>query len=56
MVGISSAALTEDQGGETPIVIAVLFVTAIEAIVNLACAGFGIAWLRLRPGLNNNPT
>ncbi|MBL4699538.1 MAG: flippase-like domain-containing protein [Phycisphaerales bacterium] len=52
MVGISSAALTEDQGGETPIVIAVLFVTAIEAIVNLACAGFGIAWLRLRPGLN----
>lgn len=56
MVGISSAALAEDQTGETPIIIAVLFVTAIEAIVNLACAGFGIAWLRLRPGLNTNPT
>lgn len=54
MVGISSAALTEDQTGETPIIIAVLFVTAIEAIVNLACAGFGIAWLRLRPGLTLN--
>lgn len=51
MVGISSAALSEDQSGEAPIIIAVLFVTAIEAIVNLACAGFGIAWLRLRPGL-----
>ncbi len=51
MVGISSAALTENQSGETPIIIAVLFVTAIEAIVNLACAGFGLAWLKARPGL-----
>jgi hypothetical protein len=55
MVGISSAALTQDTSGQTPIVIAVLFVTGIESIVNLACAGFGIAWLRLRPGLNVKP-
>jgi len=54
MVGISSAALAQDQTGEAPIIIAVLFVTAIESIVNLACAGFGIAWLRLRPGLDLN--
>jgi len=53
MVGISSAAIAQDQTGETPIFIAVLFVTAIESIVNLACAGFGIAWLRLRPGLES---
>ncbi len=51
MVGISSAAIDQNAEGETPILIAVLFVTAIESIVNLACAGFGIAWLRLRPGL-----
>lgn len=51
MVGISSAALTEDNSGQTPIIIAVLFVTAIESIANLACAGFGVVWLRLRPGL-----
>ncbi len=55
MVGISSAALAENTNGETPIVIAVLFVTAVESIVNLACAGFGLAWLKARPGLARNP-
>ena len=52
MVGISSAALAENTTGETPIIIAVLFVTAIESIVNLACAAFGLAWLKARPGLS----
>jgi len=52
MVGISSAAIAEDATGQTPIIIAVLFVTAIESIVNLACAGFGIAWLKARRGLD----
>lgn len=51
MVGISSAAITQDQTGQVPIAATVLFVTAAEALVNLACAGFGIAWLRARPGL-----
>ncbi|MGV6815339.1 MAG: lysylphosphatidylglycerol synthase domain-containing protein [Phycisphaerales bacterium] len=51
MVGISSAAIAENPDGQAPIVVAVLFVTAIESVVNLACAGFGVAWLRLRPGL-----
>ena len=54
MVGISSAAIVEDQSGQTPIVIAVLFVTAIESVVNLGCAGFGIVWLRLRPGTSQS--
>ena len=51
MVGISSAAITQDHSGQVPIAATVLFVTAAEALVNLACAGFGIAWLRARPGL-----
>ncbi len=55
MVGISSAAIAEDATGQTPIIIAVLFVTAIESVVNLACAAFGLAWLKARPGLNGNP-
>ncbi len=55
MVGISSVALTEDASGQTPIIIAVLFVTAIESVVNLACAAFGLAWLKARPGLEQNP-
>lgn len=55
-VGISAAALSEDPSGQAPIAIAVLFVTAIESIVNLACAGFGVAWLRLRPGLVSTGT
>lgn len=55
-VGISTAALSEDPTGQAPIAIAVLFVTAIESIVNLACAAFGVAWLRLRPGLAQSTT
>ncbi|MDF1810302.1 MAG: hypothetical protein P1U42_11465 [Phycisphaerales bacterium] len=51
LVGISSAAITKDESGTVPIAATVLFVTAVEALVNLGCAGFGIAWLRLRPGL-----
>jgi Lysylphosphatidylglycerol synthase TM region len=51
LIGISSAAITEDQSGTVPIAATVLFVTAVEAVVNLGCAGFGIAWLRARPGL-----
>ncbi len=56
MVGISSGAITETNDGQTPIIIAVLFVTAIESIVNLGCAGFGIIWLRLRPGTSQDKT
>lgn len=52
MVGISSTALTENATGQVPIAATVLFVTAVEAVVNLGCAGFGIAWLRARPGLD----
>ena len=55
MVGVSSAAISQDPAGQAPIVIAVLFVTAVESIVNLVCAGFGIAWLKARPGLDLNP-
>ena len=55
MVGISSAALSEDATGTVPIAATVLFVTAIEALVNLTCAGFGLAWLRARPGLGYHP-
>jgi len=51
LVGISSAAITKDESGTVPIAATVLFVTAVEALVNLGCAGFGIAWLRLRPAL-----
>jgi len=51
LIGISSAAITEDQSGTVPIAATVLFVTAVEAVVNLGCAGFGIAWLRARPAL-----
>jgi Lysylphosphatidylglycerol synthase TM region len=52
MVGISSAAITEDQSGTVPIAATVLFVTAVEAVVNLGCAGFGIAWLRARRAID----
>lgn len=51
LVGISSTALAQNEAGQTPIAATVLFVTAVEAVVNLGCAGFGIAWLRARPGL-----
>jgi len=50
-VGISAGAIADDGSGQAPIAIAVLFVTAIESVVNLACAAFGIAWLRFRPAL-----
>lgn len=52
LVGISSSALSETQSGEMSITVAVLFVTAVEAVVNLGCAGFGIAWLKARKPLD----
>lgn len=55
LVGISSAAVSQTASGQTPIAAVVLFVTAVEAVVNLGCAGFGIAWLRARPGLSPDP-
>ena len=45
LFGVSSAAIGD--GGEGPIAAAVVFITAIEAVVNLGCAGFGVAWLRI---------
>ncbi len=51
LVGISSSAVSETASGPSPIAAVVLFVTAVQAVVNLGCAGFGIAWLRARPGL-----
>lgn len=52
LVGISSGALSETETGQTSITVTVLFVTAVEAIVNLGCAGFGIAWLKARRPLD----
>ncbi len=52
LVGISSNALSETESGQVPIAATVLFVTAVEAIVNLGCAGFGIAWLKARKPLD----
>jgi len=50
VVGIASlvgAASAEPAGGgASPIATAVVFITAVEAVVNIACAGFGVAWLR----------
>lgn len=48
LFGVSSVAIGD--GGEGPIAAAVVFITAIEAVVNLGCAGFGVAWLRISPG------
>jgi Lysylphosphatidylglycerol synthase TM region len=51
LFGVSSAAIGDGgTGGEGPIAAAVVFITAIEAVVNLGCAGFGVAWLRVSPG------
>jgi len=47
LFGVSAAAIGE--GGASPIAAAVVFVTAVEAVVNLGCAGFGVAWLRISP-------
>lgn len=52
LVGISSTALSETDSGQIPIAATVLFVTAVEAVVNLGCAGFGIAWLKARKPLD----
>ena len=52
LVGISSTAISETETGQIPIAAAVIFVTAIEAVVNLGCAGFGIAWLKARKPLD----
>lgn len=52
LVGISSGALSETRTGQIPIEVVVLFVTAVEAVVNLGCAGFGIAWLKARKPLD----
>lgn len=51
LVGISSGALSSAGGGQVPIAATVLFVTAVEGVVNLGCAGFGIAWLKARRAL-----
>ncbi len=52
LFGVSSAAIGAGggDGGEGPIAAAVVFITAVEAVVNLGCAGFGVAWLRVSPG------
>lgn len=52
MVGISTIATSETASGDVPIAAVVLFVTAVEAVVNLGCAGFGIAWLKARKPLD----
>ena len=52
LVGISPTALSETASGQIPIAATVLFVTAVEAVVNLGCAGFGIAWLKARKPLD----
>ncbi len=51
LVGISAGALSETDSGQIPIAATVLLVTAVEAVVNLGCAGFGIAWLKARKPL-----
>lgn len=53
LFGVSSAAIGDGtvDGGDGPIAAAVVFVTAIEAVVNLGCAGFGVAWLRVNKGI-----
>ncbi len=48
LFGVSSVAIGD--GGEGPIAAAVVFITAVETVVNLGCAGFGVAWLRVSPG------
>ena len=52
LFGVSSAAIGDGgtDGGEGPIAAAVVFITAVEAVVNLGCAGFGVAWLRIKKG------
>lgn len=55
LFGVSSAAIG-DGGGDGPIAAAVVFVTAVEAVVNLGCAGFGIAWLRINKGVGATGT
>ena len=52
LVGISTGALSETETGQVPIAATVLYVTAVEAVVNLGCAGFGIAWLKARKPLD----
>ncbi len=52
LVGISSGAIGGSESGPPPIAATVLFVTAVEAVVNLGCAGFGIAWLKARKPLD----
>ena len=52
LFGVSSVAIGDGGGG--PIAAAVVFVTAVEAVVNLGCAGFGVAWLRI--GGRSDPT
>ncbi|MFK7759723.1 MAG: lysylphosphatidylglycerol synthase domain-containing protein [Phycisphaerales bacterium] len=50
LFGVSATAIGDGEGGASPIAAAVVFVTAIEAVVNLGCAAFGVAWLRIKPG------
>lgn len=52
LVGISTIATSETESGDVPIAAVVIFVTAVEAVVNLGCAGFGIAWLKARKPLD----
>ena len=44
LVGVGAA--EQGDGSAGPIATAVVFITAVEAVVNTACAGFGVAWLR----------
>jgi len=53
LFGVSAAAIG-DGNADGPIAAAVVFVTAVEAVVNLGCAGFGVAWLRI--GGRSDPT
>ena len=45
ILGVSQAATNADSGA-VPIEVAVVFITGVEAVVNIGCAGFGVAWLR----------
>ena len=45
LFGVSQAATNTDSGA-VPIEVAVVFITGVEAVVNIGCAGFGVAWLR----------
>ncbi|MBL4590715.1 MAG: flippase-like domain-containing protein [Phycisphaerales bacterium] len=54
LVGITATAVGQ-EASSSPIALMVLFVTAVEGMVNLVCAGFGVAWLRVDRLLRTRP-